>query len=102
MQWDNHFFTIFVIVINNECMIKKLILLSTLLVLSGMMMLAQRPDNYPPQNKNVTIDHTNLPIVWLEVNGAMILRDERITARMKLIHNRDGQLNYADTVAHPG
>ena len=83
-------------------MMKKFVLLTAMLVLSGMTLLAQRPDNYPPQNKNVTIDHTNLPIVWLEVNGAMILRDERITARMKLIHNGDGQLNYADTVAHPG
>ena len=81
---------------------KRILLLSAMLVLWGMTMQAQRADNYPPQNKNVTIDHTNLPIVWLEVNGKMILRDERITAHMKLIHNGDGQLNYADTVAHPG
>ena len=71
-------------------------------VLSCMTMQAQRPDNYPPDNINVTINHTNLPIVWIDVNGAMILRDERITAHMKIIHNGDGQLNYADTVAHPG
>ncbi len=63
---------------------------------------AQKPNNYPPDNKNVKIVSTNLPIVWIEVGGAMILKDERITARMKIIHNGNGQLNYADTVAHPG
>ena len=63
---------------------------------------AQRADNYPPSNKTIKISHTNLPIVWLEVNGAMILKDERITAHMKVIDNGDGQLNYGDTVAHPG
>ena len=64
--------------------------------------IAQRADNYPPKNKTIKITHTNLPIVWVDVNGAMILKDERITAHMKIIHNGDGQLNYADTVAHPG
>ena len=59
-------------------------------------------DNYPPDNENVKLTSTNLPIVWLEVNGEYIDRYERITARMKIIHNGDGQLNYADTVGHPG
>lgn len=63
---------------------------------------AQQADNYPPDNQNVTIDSTNLPIVWIDVNGVMIDREERITGRMKIIHNGDGMLNYADTVAHPG
>ena len=58
--------------------------------------------NYQPDNKNVKLTSTNLPIVWIEVNGNIIDRDERITARMKIIHNGEGQLNYADTVAHPG
>lgn len=58
--------------------------------------------NYPPDNRNVTLTSTNLPIVWIVVNDNVIDRDERITARMKIIHNGDGQLNYADTVAHPG
>lgn len=57
---------------------------------------AQRADNYPPNNKNVTIDSTNLPIVWLDVNGVMILKDERITAHMKIIHNGDGQVSITD------
>jgi len=58
--------------------------------------------NYPPDNKYVELDSTNLPIVWLDVDGQYIDREERITARMKVIHNGDGQLNYADTIAHPG
>ena len=58
--------------------------------------------NYPPDNEDVRLTSTNLPIVWLDVDGNYIDRDERITARMKIIHNGDGQLNYADTVAHPG
>ena len=59
-------------------------------------------NNYQPDNKNVKLTSTNLPIVWIEVNGNVIDRDERITARMKIIHNGEGSLNYADTVAHPG
>ena len=59
-------------------------------------------ENYPPDNRNVVLTSTNLPIVWIEVDGNIIDRDERITARMKIIHNGDGTLNYADTVAHPG
>ena len=63
---------------------------------------AQRADNYPPKDKTIKITSSNLPIVWIDVDGAMILKDELITARMKIIHNGDGQLNYGDTVAHPG
>ncbi len=59
-------------------------------------------DNYPPDNENVKLTSTNLPIVWLDVDGEYIDRYERITARMKVIHNGDGMLNYADTVGHPG
>ena len=58
--------------------------------------------NYPPDNQNVQLTQTNLPIVWIEVNGTQIDREERITARMKIIDNGEGNLNYADTVAHPG
>ena len=58
--------------------------------------------NYPPDNQEVGLRSTNLPIVWIDVDGEYIDRYERITARMKIIHNGDGQLNYADTVAHPG
>ena len=41
--------------------------------------------NYPPDDETVQLTKTNLPIVWL-----------------KIIHNGDGNLNYADTLAHPG
>ncbi len=58
--------------------------------------------NYPPDNENVQLTSTNLPIVWLDVDGEYIDRYERITARMKIIHNGEGQLNWADTVGHPG
>ena len=58
--------------------------------------------NYPPDNEMVKLNSTNLPIVWLDVDGQVIDRYERITARMKIIYNEDGALNYADTVAHPG
>ena len=58
--------------------------------------------NYPPDDQSVQLTSTNLPIVWLEVDGQYIDRYERITARMKIIHNGDGQINYGDTVAQPG
>lgn len=63
---------------------------------------AWSPINYPPDNQNVRLTATNLPIVWLDVDGQYIDRYERITAQMKIIHNGDGRLNYADTIAHPG
>ena len=81
---------------------KRLIFILALMLVMSNVTIAQRADNYPPKNKTIKITHTNLPIVWVDVNGAMILKDERITAHMKIIHNGDGQLNYADTVAHPG
>ena len=59
-------------------------------------------DNFPPDDRGVRLDSTNLPIVWIEVDGDSIMRDERIQARMTVIDNGDGQLNWADTVAHPG
>ena len=58
--------------------------------------------NYPPDNQNVQLTSTNLPIVWIDVDGQYIDRDVRITGRMKIIHNGEGNLNYADTVSHPG
>ena len=58
--------------------------------------------NFPPDDTGVVLTSTNLPIVWVEVRGKTIDRYERIDARMKIIDNGPGQLNYADTVAHPG
>ena len=54
--------------------------------------------NFPPDDTGVVLTSTNLPIVWVEVRGQTIDRYER----MKIIDNGQGQLNYADTVAHPG
>ncbi len=84
-------------------MIKRLFLLALIVVLSlGNIALAQDPNNYPPDDKTVVIDSTNLPIVWIDVDGAMIDREERTSGRMKIIHNGKGKLNYGDTIAHPG
>ena len=58
--------------------------------------------NFPPDNTSVKLDSTNLPIVWIEVDGDSIMRDKRIEGRMKIIYNGEGRLNYADTLAHPG
>ena len=73
-----------------------------LLATSGIAFAGSWWDNYTPDNKNVRLTTTNLPIVWINVDGQYIDRDEYITARMKIIHNGKGQLNYADTVRHPG
>ena len=79
------------------------VIITLILVLCLMPMAqAQAYYNYPPDNKSVVIGSTNLPIVWIGVDGRYIDRNNRITARMKIIHNGKGQLNYADTIAHPG
>ena len=62
----------------------------------------KRPGNFPPDDTSVSLDSTNLPIVWIDVNGDSIMRDKRIGARMTIIDNGKGKLNYADTAAHPG
>ena len=82
---------------------KRLLLLAiAVLTLAGTARANSWWDNYRPDNRNVRLTSTNLPIVWIDVDGNYIDRDERITARMKIIHNGAGSLNYADTVAHPG
>ena len=73
-----------------------------LAVVLGLGSCIKRAKNFPPRNTAVRLDSTNLPIVWIEVDGDSIKRDQRIGARMKIIHNGEGRLNYADTVAHPG
>ena len=81
---------------------KLLSILAAMLVMTGAAHAEVPWWLYPPDNQNVRLASTNLPIVWLTVDGRYIDRNERITARMKILHNGDGQLNYADTVAHPG
>ncbi len=64
----------------------------------------QQSDNYRSQlrNRNVKVTETHLPLVFISVGGRMILRDSYILGQIKIIHNGDGQMNYGDTVAHPG
>ena len=85
-----------------EKMRRLLLLVMAVLTLAGTARASSWWDNYAPDNKRVRLTSTNLPIVWIEVDGQYIDRDNRITARMKVIHNGDGRLNYADTLAHPG
>ena len=82
---------------------KKLLLLAiAVLTLAGTAHANSWWDNYAPDNVNVRFNSTNLPIVFIDVDGNYIDREERITARMKIIYNENGQLNYADTIRHPG
>lgn len=78
--------------------------LTILALLMAMTAFAQQSDNYRSllRNRNVKITETNLPIVFINVGGRMILRDGYILGQMKILHNGDGQTNYGDTVAHPG
>ena len=62
----------------------------------------KRAENFLPDDTTVRLDSTNLPIVWIEVGGEEIHRNSRIAARMKVIDNGQGRLNYADTLRHPG
>lgn len=80
---------------------RKIILLTALL-LSASMTYAQQSDNYKPHNRFVALESTNLPIVFMNTDGKMILKDDRVTVRMTIIDNGDGQLNYKDTIAHLG
>ena len=81
---------------------RLLLLVVAVLMLTGTARASSWWDNYAPDNKKVQLTSTNLPIVWIQVDGQYIDGNERITARMKILHNGNGQLNYADTVAHPG
>ena len=82
---------------------KRLFFISLVLILSLCKeVLAQDPANYPPDDMRVVLDSTNLPIVWIDVDGAMIQRNDYIGAHMKIIHNGKGRFNYGDMEAHPG
>lgn len=81
-----------------KCQLVTAILLGTI-ALAGCV---KRPGNFPPANIDVCLDSTNLPIVWIDINGDSIKRSDRIGGRMTIINNGQGRLNYADTVAHPG
>ncbi len=64
----------------------------------------QQRDNYRSllSDQHVRITETNLPIIFITVDDQMILRDRYVLGHMKVIHNGDGQLNYGDTIDHPG
>ncbi|MGX8695564.1 MAG: CotH kinase family protein [Prevotella sp.] len=81
----------------------RIIALLLLLSLSPASMQAQQWDNYRSNlhNRNVKIDSSNLPIVFINVKGKVIQRDRYVLARMKIIHNGDGNTNYGDTLAYP-
>ena len=80
---------------------KRVIFIMVLMI--GLMACKHEPtNNFPPDDPEVELTSTNLPIVWIEVNGRMIQRYERVNARMKIIDNGKGQLNYADLDKHPG
>lgn len=83
------------------CGVMRRLLLFTVALLA-MMSCDRRAENFPPDNTHVSLDSTNLPIVWIEVGGDSIMRSGRIGGHMKIIHNGKYLLNYADTVAHPG
>ena len=62
--------------------------------------MAQRADNYKPDDNSVKLTVTNLPIVFISTNNQQIDREERITARMKIIYNGENELNYTDTITY--
>lgn len=55
--------------------------------------------NYPPKVATVTVESSNLPLVWITTTGTLS-RAERSLGYMKVINNSEG-VNYADTVAYP-
>lgn len=71
-----------------------------LLFLTTLPIMAQRSDNYLPDKTNVKLTSTNLPIVFIQTDNQTIQRYNRITARMTVIDNGEGKLNYTDTLAH--
>lgn len=81
-------------------LLKRHLILLAILIGCLQQLCAQDSNNYPPYVTDVSIDSTNLPIVFIHVNGDTIQKNEKITARMKIIDNGNGKWNYADTVAH--
>lgn len=65
---------------------------------------AQSSDNYRHllSDPNVKISQTNLPIIFLNVQGKRIERDSYILAKMKIVYAGEDALTYGDTIAHPG
>ena len=56
-------------------------------------------NNYPPY-RQVQIDSTNLPVIFINTNHKKIDREKKISSKMVVINNGNGLLNYADTLKH--
>ena len=78
----------------------KQTLLLSILLLSTTPTIAQTlaERNYPPKNAQVTVESSNLPLVWITVSDTLS-RYSRTLGHMKVINNANG-VNYADTVSH--
>ncbi|MEG1905356.1 MAG: spore coat protein CotH, partial [Bacteroidales bacterium] len=81
---------------------QKQYLLSCFLLGFSSIVTAQRWDNYKPDNSKIKLTETNLPILYITTNNQTIDRENRIEADMVLIDNGLNQLNYSDTLQHPG
>ena len=77
------------------------ICVALLLLLVGYRKSPKEKGNFPPKNTQVALDSTNLPIVFLNVDGRRIMRSRRLKARMTVINNGEGKMSYADTLTHP-
>ena len=85
----------------------KQILLFTLFTITFIYAFADEYDsnNYRPDNSEIVISETNLPIVFIDTQYGseqtrIIHKDYAIVARMKIINNANG-INYGDTIEHP-
>jgi len=56
--------------------------------------------NFPPYDTSVKVESTNLPIVFINVKGQVIERENKTLCTIKIINNANG-INYGDTVAYP-
>ncbi len=83
---------------------KRCLWLFLMLMLTAPLAWGQQWDNYKSLlvDSHVQIDETNLPIIFIDVEGKTIQKSSYILGHMKILHNGDGQLNYGDTIAHPG
>lgn len=82
---------------------KKYYLLIVCMLLSLSEAAAQRPSNlasrnYPPPVTNVTMESSNLPLVFITTNS-VLGHDNRVMGHMTVVNNADGE-NYVDLNAH--
>lgn len=86
-----------------SCSSIRMIMLQLILLFSSVAMAQSATDNYlPTYDQNVQLTETNLPIVFIDLRGQTIpdKGNGEIVARMKIINNGEGQVNYGDTIAH--